>query len=59
MLEGISSRWLGSCGVQIEAPSRQLLIDRELEVEVTKKSSATEQLRVRAQRSEQEFHHES
>jgi hypothetical protein len=41
MLEGISSRWLGRFGVQIEAPSRQLLIDRELEVDVTKQSGAT------------------
>jgi len=43
MSEGISSRWLGSFGVQIEAPSRQLLVDRELEVDsdVTKQSSAT------------------
>jgi len=43
MLEGISSRWPGRFGIQIEAPSRQLLIDRELEVDVlvTKQSSAT------------------
>jgi hypothetical protein len=31
MIEGISSRWLGRSGVQIEAPSRLVLIDRELE----------------------------
>lgn len=42
MLKGISSRWPGRFGIQIEAPSRQLLIDRELEVDVvTKQSSPT------------------
>jgi hypothetical protein len=36
--EGISSRWPGSSGVQIGAPSRQVLIDRELEVDGCKRT---------------------